>query len=157
MRVTGRTTLLLSIVALVMSTATLLIVVGILPQPHDDAEEPSDPKPLTGTTWLLQSLGPTGNLHPALTTKEATLQFSDDGRVNGQAGCNSYFGQYSFGVDRSLTITGLGSTKMLCHEPGVMQQEQDFLSALAAAERYEVKNGRLHISGGGTELTLSPA
>jgi heat shock protein HslJ len=155
MKVTERTTLLLSIVALVVSTATLLIVVGILPRPHDDAEEPTDHKALAGTMWLLQSLGPTGNLHPALTTTEVTLQFSDDGRVNGQAGCNSYFGQYSSDVDGSLTITGLGSTKMFCHEPGVMQQEQDFLNALAAAERYEVKNGRLHISGGGTEMVLS--
>jgi len=155
MRVTERTTLLLSIVALVVSTTTLLIVVGILPHPDDDDEEPTDPKPLVGTAWLLQSLGPTGNLHPALTTAEVTLQFSGDGRVNGQAGCNSYFGQYSSSVDGSFTITGLGSTKMFCHEPGVMQQEQDFLNALAAAERYEVKNGRLHISGGGTEMVLS--
>ncbi len=157
MRVTERTALLLSILALLVSTATLLIVVGVLPRPHDDAEEPTDPASLAGTTWLLRSLGPTGDLHPALTTAEVTLRFSDDGRVNGQAGCNSYFGQYCSSVDGSLTITGLGSTKMFCHEPGVMQQEEDFLNALDAAEKYTVRDGLLLISGGGKELILLPA
>jgi len=155
MRVTERTALALSTAALVLSTVTLVVVVSHVSRPHDDAEEPSGPPALAGTTWLLESLGTTGNVRPALSNVEVTLEFSNDGRISGNAGCNAYFGQYVVNADHTLSVSGLGSTKMFCHEPGVMQQEQDFLNGLAAAERYEVKNGRLHLSGGGMELVLS--
>lgn len=154
MRISERTALLLSTFALVMSTVTMVIVVSHVSRPHDDADEPSGPPPLAGTTWLLESLAPGGSLRPALTTAEVTLTFSDDGRVSGNAGCNSFFGQYASTTDGTLSVSGLGSTKMFCHEPGVMQQEQDFLTALAQAERYEVINGRLTITGGNTGLVL---
>jgi len=155
MRITERTALVLSALALLISTASLLLVVGVLPRPDHDAEEPSGAPPLAGTSWRVESLGPVGDLRPALMTTEVTLVFSDDGRVSGSAGCNSYFGQYVSTTDGNLSVSARGSTKMFCHEPGVMQQEQDFLNGLAAAERYEVKNGRLHLSGGGMELVLS--
>ncbi len=121
--------------------------------------EPGTPPhpPLAGTTWRLQSLGATGALQPALSTVEVTLEFSEDSRVSGGAGCNSYFGQYASTTDGSLSVSALGSTKMFCNEPGVMQQEQDFLNALAAAERYEVTDGLLRITGGGIELVLAAA
>lgn len=111
--------------------------------------------PLAGTSWQLTSLGADGALRPALGTVEVTLEFSDDSRVSGGAGCNSYFGQYASTTDGALSINGLGSTKMFCHQPGVMQQEQDFLNALAAAERYEAADGLLRISGGGMEMAFA--
>jgi len=157
MRISERTALLLSTIALVVSTATLVIVVSHVSRPHVEPEDPSDQAPFEGTTWLLESLGPSGNLRPALTTTEVTLTFSDDRRVSGGAGCNSYFGQYASTTDGALSISALGSTKMFCQEPGVMQQEQDFLDALSAAEQYEVTDGLLRITGGGMELVLAAA
>jgi heat shock protein HslJ len=133
MRISQRTALLLSTMALVMSTVTLVIAVSHISRPHVAPGEPSGQSPLAGTTWLLESLGPSGNPRPPLTTTEVTLAFSDDGRVSGNAGCNAYFGQYVWGADGTLSVSGLGSTKMLCHEEGVMQQEQDFLAALSQA------------------------
>jgi len=154
MRVTERTALVLSTVALLLSTVSLLMVVGVLPRQHPDAEEPSDVPSLVGTTWLLESLGPAGNPHPALSAVEVTLEFSDDGRVSGKAGCNSYFGQYVANADRTISVSGLGSTKMFCSEPGVMQQEQDLLNGLAQAQRYTVVNGRLTITGENSVLVF---
>ena len=54
-------------------------------------------------------------------------------------------------------MSGLGSTKMFCNEPGVMHQEQDLLNGLQSAERYEVSGGLLRITGKGIELVFSPA
>ena len=147
---TLRTGLLAAIIA-------LLTVAGCAPTgPHEP--EPTIGQPLLrDTSWFLEALGASGNLHPALTTTEVTLSFTGESQVAGDAGCNSYFGQYSSDENGTLAIGGLGSTKMFCNEPGVMQQEQDLLNALAAAERYSVEDGLLHISGGGMELVFTRA
>ena len=155
MRMSGRTALLLSVLALVVSTTTLVVVVNHVSRPHVTPDEHPGTSSLAGTTWLLESIGPSGNLRPALAAVEVTLTFSDDGRVSGNASCNSYFGQYVSDTDGALSISGLGSTKMYCHEPGVMQQEQDFLAALSQAQHYTVVNGRLSISGGDVELVAA--
>jgi heat shock protein HslJ len=107
--------------------------------------------------WYLEELGPTGNVRPALATTEVTLSFTEGSKLAGSAGCNLYFGQYSSGEDGTFAVSGLGSTKMFCNQPGVMQQEQDLLNGLQLAERYEVSGGLLHITGDGMELVFSPA
>ena len=147
-----------------LRTRTVLTLMFALPmlagcacQTTEEPGGPSTQPPLKGTSWHLEALGTTGNLRPALTTTEVTLSFTGDSQVAGDAGCNSYFGQYASQDNGTLTMAGLGSTKMYCNEPGVMQQEQDLLNALAAAERYEVEDGLLHITGGGMELVLSRA
>jgi heat shock protein HslJ len=131
----------------------LLSVVGCAQEPP---EEPTWP-PLEGTSWYLEELGPTGNVRPALATTEVTLSFTEGSKLAGSAGCNLYFGQYSSGEDGTFAVSGLGSTKMFCNQPGVMQQEQDLLNGLQSAERYEVSGGLLHITGDGMELVFSPA
>jgi heat shock protein HslJ len=139
---------------LLPAAITLLAAAGCAAFPPEEPGTPPHP-PLAGTAWRLQSLGATGALRPALSTVEVTLQFSDDSRVSGGAGCNSYFGQYASTADGALSVSALGSTKMFCNGPGVMQQEQDFLNALSKAERYEVADGLLRITGGGMELVLA--
>ena len=140
-------------IVLPATLVALLVIIGCVPEPP---EEPAWP-PLEGTSWSLEALGPTGNVRPALTTTEVTLSFTEDSKIAGEAGCNLYFGQFSSGEDGTLTVSGLGSTKMFCNEPGVMQQEQDLLNGLQSTERYEVSDGLLHITGDGMELVLSPA
>jgi len=142
----------LSRIVLAATLVALLAVTGCAPPP----DEPATP-PLEGTSWYLEALEPTGNVHPALTTTEVTMSFTEDSKIAGEAGCNLYFGQYSSGEDGTLTVSGLGSTKMFCNEPGVMQQEQDLLNGLQSARRYEVSGGLLHITGDGIELVFSPA
>lgn len=155
MRISQHTVLLLSIVAVVISTVTLVLVVSHVSRPHVAPEEPSDQSALADTAWRLESLGPSGDRRPVLTTTEVTLAFSSDGRVSGNAGCNTYFGQYASATDGALSVSGLGSTKMFCHEEGVMQQEQDFLAALSQAQSYKVINGRLTVTGENMELVLA--
>ena len=140
-------------IVLLATLVALLTAIGCAPEPPG---EPGLP-PLEGTSWRLEALGETGNLQPALTTTEVTLSFTEDSKIAGKAGCNSYFGHCTSGEDGTLHMSDLGSTKMFCSEPGVMQQEQDLLNTLAAAEQYSIEDGLLHITGGGMQLVFSPA
>lgn len=105
---------------------------------------------LGGTTWVLQSYGEPGNLKDVLTDTDITAEFiSSQGTVEGSAGCNSYSGSYEV-EDIQLSIPGpIAATEMYCMEPeGVMEQEQQYLEILQAAESYSVEDGKLQINCG---------
>lgn len=96
---------------------------------------------LEGTDWKLVSIGaikPDPNRSP-------TLTFSG-GRVTGSAGCNYFQGEYSSSRQK-LEITDLAMTLIACpDEPGVMELEQEYFTALQGARSYELSGNRLSIS-----------
>jgi copper homeostasis protein (lipoprotein) len=63
-------------------------------------------------------------------------------RVNGFAGCNNFFGQYSLEAE-NLTFSALGSTMMSC--PEGMDTEQAFLKALGETDRAVVNGIHLQL------------
>lgn len=82
-----------------------------------------------------------------------TITFAKAGKVNGDAGCNRFIGDY--GVKGStIDIGPLGSTLMFCE--GVMDAEQAYLKALEKATAFTVKGTTLTLFGprGGTLLTF---
>ena len=96
---------------------------------------PSAPQPpdLTGTKWLAEDIGGQG----VMDFLQSTLQFDamDNSRVGGNSGCNNYFGAVA--VDGwTIEFSAMGSTRMAC-PAAVMDQENRFLSALSATNRYE--------------------
>jgi len=94
--------------------------------------------------WVLESYGEKGNLKPALENSEPTAEFdSAEGRVTGSTGCNNYFGSYEINKD-NLSIGPTGHTEMWCE--GLMEQEQEYLTILQAAESYQITDGKLEIS-----------
>ena len=102
------------------------------------------------TDWVLQSYGEFGNLKDVLADTEITAGFvSSEGTVEGSAGCNSYSGSYEV-EDSQLSIPGpIAATEMYCMEPeGVMDQEQQYLETLQAAESYSIEDGELQINCG---------
>jgi heat shock protein HslJ len=110
---------------------------------------------LEGVTWQLESyLNSQGEMSTVLPETTITAIF-EGGNVSGSAGCNNYFASYT--VDgSSLTIEPGGSTMMACAEP-IMQQEADYLSALATAASYQIVDGMLEITNaeGATILVFS--
>ncbi|MFT5078206.1 MAG: heat shock protein HslJ [Planctomycetota bacterium] len=60
-------------------------------------------------------------------------------QINGDAGCNSYFGDYDE-VLFNLTFSGMGSTKKMCQPDSVMKTEQEYLSALSNVGNYRLVN-----------------
>jgi heat shock protein HslJ len=114
---------------------------------------------LTATNWTMQSCrDSTGILVPAHSATEVTAKFGGDGMVAGRAGCNGYFAAYTT-RDYSISITGIGSTKMLCHGPGIMDQESAFLSDLSMAASFRVSESTLKFydANGKTVLVFVPA
>lgn len=105
--------------------------------------------PLEDTTWRLESYGEPGNLKTVLEATQITATFDRSRKqVNGSAGCNSYFGDYQISDDK-LTFLTIGHTEMYCLEPeGVMEQEQQYLKILQAAESFQVMEGKLQIKSG---------
>lgn len=83
-----------------------------------------------------------------------TITFAKAGKVNGDAGCNRFIGDY--GVKGStIDIGPLGSTLMFCE--GVMDAERAYLKALEKATAFTVKGTTLTLFGprGGTLLTFT--
>lgn len=87
---------------------------------------------MQGTRWLLEDLNGRG----VLDRVQATLEFTDRGRITGNASCNRFFGTAEVG-DGSISFGPLGATRMSCPE-AVMKQETRYLRALEKAERFNI-------------------
>jgi heat shock protein HslJ len=114
---------------------------------------------MTQTNWTLQSLvDNTGILVPAMSGTDVTAAFDREGQLSGNAGCNHYFAAYT-AKDYQVSITGIGSTKMFCHGPGVMEQESAFLADLQKASSFRVSEAFLKIydASGKPVLVFVPA
>ena len=112
--------------------------------------------PLGHKTWILQSYGEQNNLNAVLEGTEITVFFDDHfNQVMGEAGCNSYMGVYE-SDNSELTITSLANTEKACLDPeGVMDQEQQYLKLLRAAESYSIEGEELQINCGNQLLVYT--
>lgn len=63
------------------------------------------------------------------------IEFDDSAkRFSGQAACNRMFGSYELNNGRLKTVE-IGTTKMVCLAPGVMETEAEFINALRHANK----------------------
>lgn len=101
---------------------------------------------LGGTNWVLSTLN--GQLPLAGST--ITLQLGEDGSATGSDGCNRFTTTYT--ASRStINFEPAASTMMACPE-AVATQANDFMAALDAANRYQVRGGQLTLLDGTTVL-----
>lgn len=108
---------------------------GDRPQPNISNDR------LNGSSWTLNSYRKSRLIEGT----SFTLTF-ESGLVQGNAGCNSFFGSYAEDQNR-IAFSDLGMTEMACMEPeGLMDQEQDLLTALGNGDTFELSDGRLIIS-----------
>ena len=93
---------------------------------------------LTGVRWQLTEL--MGQALPA-TEPDITpyLQFGDDGRVSGFAGCNQFTGAYQAEGLR-LTFKPMATTRKACPDDAV---EQQFLTTLQGVDNYSLNQSGL--------------
>lgn len=113
------------------------------------AKPNSAPVSLTGTEWTLQDLAGT----PALPNVKATLTFPESGRVAGNGSCNRFTGSAEISGD-TIKFGMLASTRMACMDNGVSSQETQYLKALQAATRFELKDSTLLIYAEGYDKPL---
>jgi len=113
---------------------------------------------LAGSKWRLIALN---NGRMAVTSvladTEVHIEFGDDGRVAGHAGCNRFSGPYTAdAATRRFRAGPLMTTRMACPQPdGRMGQETQFLAALARGETYRRSGESLEIRSGDGALQAS--
>ena len=105
---------------------------------------------LVGPTWVLETL----NEKPPLPKSGITAIFGADGSLYGSAGCNSYSTSYQVGGN-TITIKPAATTRMSCPETGVMDQETNYLAALASAKTFEIVGERLTLKDADGKVLLT--
>jgi putative lipoprotein len=83
---------------------------------------------------------PGGNDEAVPAEPAYTMEFGADGRYSGQAHCNRHIGGYATPGDGRLELTAGAATLAACPEPSIADE---FLRALGAVERYELRADRL--------------
>ncbi len=101
------------------------------------AQEPqiTEPQKLLIPRWFLTSLTVQGQPVELIGPQAQSIQFTPDGKVNGQGGCNSFGGEYQARQDGKLTIGQLISTQMACADG--MAQETAYLQALGQVQHFQ--------------------
>jgi heat shock protein HslJ len=115
---------------------------------------PPAPEPLVGTNWTLDSIHTGDAVSSVIAGTTITAVFDEDGRVAGSAGCNRYFASYNV-TGSSVAIGPVGSTKMYCNGPGVMQQESMYLASLGKTKTFAITGGRLSLADANGTTLLS--
>jgi heat shock protein HslJ len=99
----------------------------------------TNPAQIIGTTeWHLTQLNGT-----AITSPLVTLQLTDT-TLGGQGFCNSYHGPLAV-TGNTIKLENLASTRKLCGEDGVMQQEQAYFAALTATTHVALNGSQLQL------------
>ncbi|MBV9788881.1 MAG: META domain-containing protein [Chloroflexi bacterium] len=122
----------------------------VIPPSETTTSAAEQNNPLLNIEWALMRFGAPGQEAEPVANTRITATFTPEGVVNGSAGCNSYFANYTATANR-LTLEQAGRTEMACAEPA-MQQENVFLEAITAAESYAVAGDTLTIAYKGGQM-----
>ena len=95
---------------------------------------------LSGKEWLLTKMG-SYSINKDIAT---TLKFAYEDQVIGNAGCNDYEGYFRIGEDGSLSISDVSSTRKMCGQH-VMDQEDNYLLTLEGATSVKLHGDNLVI------------
>lgn len=117
------------------------------------ASAPMGPPPsLSGTSWMVTSV----DGHSTGRGAELTADFTVDGRINGDSGCNSYSGPY-IQTGSTVRIGELLSTRRACVDDDRQRLETRMLRIMQGASRIEhERNGRISLQGESGTVMLAP-
>lgn len=121
----------------------LLLSVGCTTPPVQDLYD------LMHHNWrLVQVNGEPVKFHPH---KEwPRLEIGENGKANGYAGCNHFFGQAEI-LDAQIRLNQMGSTKMLCHGHA-MAVEDAMLAVLSDWSSLTISDNSITLENGDTKL-----
>ena len=103
-------------------------------------------KPLTLGNSVWQATGINNGRGGVVANKNthlATIRFSQ-GKAQGNTGCNNFSASYELN-NQNINFGKSMTTRKFCAEDGVMDQEQQYLQALANTVSYELKEGKLNL------------
>lgn len=103
---------------------------------------------VTAQQWqLVQVTQSKNNSSPLVPTPPvmATAQFSPEGTVSGNAGCNQYSGNYTQ-AGTSLDVLQLATTRKMCLDEHAMKIEDALTGAFVLVDQWDLVNGHLVLS-----------
>lgn len=110
---------------------------------------------LAGTGWRVTGINNgRGAVVSLAAGSTVTMAFAADGRAAGSAGCNRYTAGYESAGSR-LRFTAPASTRRMCADETVMQQERNFLKALESVATVRIEADRLEMRDAGGSLMVS--
>lgn len=113
--------------------AGLMILVPVLISAGCTGNAPVPAGPaLDGTQWILTGYLSNGTFLQPRNGTMVSMEFGNDRRITGSAGCNHYFAAYEM-KGTAVTIGQAATTLMYCTGPGVMEQESAYLALLGQA------------------------
>jgi heat shock protein HslJ len=122
-----------------MNRFILAIISCVLFSSCEVLKSETDSPKLGNTKWVLLSIKD----RPVKLSDKAYLNFEEkDNRIAGKAACNSFFGEYTI-VKQTIKFEGVGSTKMFCD--GLMDEENEIMTAIGNTRRYEIKANMLYL------------
>lgn len=113
------------------------------------------PASLSGTPWQATGINNgKGAVVGTATSSKTTALFGTDMKLSGNTGCNSYNTTYKT-TSNTITIdTPIATTRMAC-EQALMDQEQQYLAALAKAAVFVVTESKLELRDASGALQVS--
>ena len=107
---------------------------------QEEPDSMSEKHALTGTSWWVEDIAGKG----VIDMSHTTIEFTDDGRVDGDTGCNRYFGSVEI-TETGVSFGPLAGTRKMC-VPALMDQEQSFFQAMSSVSKWEIaETGLLHL------------
>ncbi|WP_417357011.1 META domain-containing protein [Flavobacterium sp.] len=106
---------------------------------------------LTANAWELSTLNGKAADTADFGRGMPTVTFTSENKMNGNAGCNGYGGEYQIGEDGSFKADKVFATKMYCAEA---QGESEFLKALNDANRIKTQKGKVILLNGDKEVMV---
>ena len=116
----------------------------------------AQPRALAGTAWHVTGINNgRGGVASVVKDSSVTMAFGPDGVASGSAGCNQYTTRFQT-AGPQLTFAQPAVTRKMCARPdGVMEQEQQFLSALATVTSARREGDRLELRTASGALAIS--
>jgi putative lipoprotein len=128
-------------VVIVISLLLMISVSGCTADPSGTDSTPMNiNQSLTGTAWWVEDIDNKG----VIDMSHTTIEFTDDGEVTGDTGCNRYFGSVEI-VATDIEFGPLAGTRKACGV-AMMRQESRFFQAMGEVSRWEIaETGLLHL------------
>lgn len=109
---------------------------------------------IPGTSWTVTAYNNgTGGVESVALDSTLSIEFSDDGKISGSSGVNTYNGPYRV-VEAAIMIGPLATTKMAGPDD-LMKQEAAFLKALESCASWSVTRGQLEMRDGGSATQIT--
>lgn len=116
--------------------------------------EAQEPVELSGTSWIVTGYNNgAGAVQSVALDSELTIQFAEDGAVEGNAGINAYSGDYTV-EGAAIKIGPLTTTRMGGSEE-LMNQEASFLMAMEKCATWSVSGEKLEMRDGDSAMQIT--